>query len=122
MNPLNGLTLFYQEESPPHSGQPLVLGKKDKVLLIQGRTGAGKTLLARRIAGQAYKKGIKVCVMSDKEPHCHEYSGRNLTEVTCDGKTGQLPRRRASRLGRGRDSRDSPIGEVVAGTPSIMGG
>lgn len=67
MNPLNGLTLFYQEESP-HSGQPLVLGKKDKVLLIQGRTGAGKTLLARRIAGQAYKKGIKVCVMSDKEP------------------------------------------------------
>lgn len=35
---------------------------------------------------------------------------------------GQLPRRRASRLGRGRDSRDSPIGEVVAGTPSIMGG
>lgn len=86
MNPLNGLTLFYQEESP-HSGQPLVLGKKDKVLLIQGRTGAGKTLLARRIAGQAYKKGIKVCVMSDKEPHCHEYSGRNLTEVTCDGKT-----------------------------------
>lgn len=43
MNPLNGLTLFYQEESPPHSGQPLVLGKKDKVLLIQGRTGAGKT-------------------------------------------------------------------------------
>lgn len=25
--------------------------------------------------------------MSDKEPHCHEYSGRNLTEVTCDGKT-----------------------------------
>ncbi|WP_394895038.1 hypothetical protein [Bifidobacterium longum] len=22
----------------------------------------------------------------------------------------------------GRDSRDSPIGEVVAGTPSIMGG
>lgn len=57
------------------------------MLLIQGRTGAGKTLLARRIAGQAYKKGIKVCVMSDKEPHCHEYSGRNLTEVTCDGKT-----------------------------------
>ena len=52
MNPLNGLTLFYQEESP-HSGQPLALGKKDKVLLIQGRTGAGKTLLARRIAGQA---------------------------------------------------------------------
>ena len=86
LNPLNGLTLFYQEESP-HSGQPLVLGKKDKVLLIQGRTGAGKTLLARRIAGQAYKRGIKVCVMSDKEPHCHEYSGRNLTEVTCDGKT-----------------------------------
>ena len=85
MNPLNGLTLFYQEESP-HSGQPLVLGKKDKVLLIQGRTGAGKTLLARRIAGQAYKKGIKVCVISDKEPRYHEYSGRNLTEVTCDGK------------------------------------
>lgn len=29
MNPLNGLTLFYQEESP-HSGQPLVLGKKKR--------------------------------------------------------------------------------------------
>ena len=42
-----------------------------------------------------------------------------------DGKEkleSQLPRWRASRLGRGRDSRDSPIGEVVAGAPPIMGG
>lgn len=34
----------------------------------------------------------------------------------------QLPRRQASRLGRGRGSRDSPIREAIAGAPSIMGG
>lgn len=34
----------------------------------------------------------------------------------------QLPRRRASRLGRGRGSRDSPLREAIAGAPSIMGG
>ena len=42
-----------------------------------------------------------------------------------DGKEkleSQLPRRRASRLGRGCDPRNSPVREVVAGTPSIMGG
>ena len=35
---------------------------------------------------------------------------------------GQLPRRQASWLGRERGSRDSPLREVVTGTPSIMGG
>ena len=35
---------------------------------------------------------------------------------------GQLPRRQASRLGRRRGSRDSPIREAIAGAPSIMGG
>ena len=34
----------------------------------------------------------------------------------------QLPRWRASRLGRECGSRDSPLREVVTGAPSIMGG
>lgn len=38
------------------------------------------------------------------------------------GPISQLPRQQASRLGRGCDSRDSPLGEVVTGAPSIMGG
>ena len=42
-----------------------------------------------------------------------------LAEIS---KARQLPRWRASRLGRECGSRDSPLREVVTGAPSIMGG
>ena len=50
------------------------------------------------------------------------YALAGLKYLTFKEDDGQLPRRQASRLGRERGSRDSPLREVIAGAPSIMGG
>lgn len=80
MNPLKGLTLFSREESV-NGSQPLTLSDDTRVLLIQGYSHTGKTLLARRVAGQAYADGCDVRVVSDKAPWGHEYSGERLMEI-----------------------------------------
>ena len=71
----------------------------------------------------AYTRAIQHCqdMIVEDEASSGKHTEIALLKHLADT-FGQLPRRRASRLGRGRDSRDSPLGEAIAGAPSIMGG
>lgn len=77
MNPLGNVTLFTREEAYREK-KPLTLDDRDKVLIIQGYSNSGKTLLARRAAGQAYANGNRIMAVSGKEPWSAEYSGERV--------------------------------------------
>lgn len=77
MNPLENGALFTREEEY-RERKPLTLDDRDKVLIFQGCSNSGKTLLARRAAGQAYMNGNRIMAVSDKPQSAAEYIGERV--------------------------------------------